>query len=311
MASLPSQPAVMPGTIPHRAGVGETKIGPVLPAIALLVGAVTLFSCSDAMSKLLRQSLPPVEIAWLRYVVFVGFAGLIGARGRYAGFWPRRPGLQVIRGLALLGSAIFFIAGLGYLPMAEATAINFVSPAFITALSIPVLGEVVGARRWAAVLAGLAGVLIVVRPGDGTIQAAAVFPLASALCWAVAMVTTRRMSSSDRPETTLFWSAAIGLLVLTAFVPFGFLRPTLAQAGLGLVMGVFASAGQYLVILAYKRAAASVLAPFSYAQLLSSTTLGYLVFAAVPDHTTFLGAGIIVLSGLYTAHRERLRARNS
>lgn len=307
MASLPPQPAIVPGAA--LSGAGETGAAPVLPAIGLLVGAVALFSCSDVLSKLLRQSLPAVEIAWLRYLVFVGFAGLVAGRGGFAGLWPRRPGLQMLRGVAVLGSAILFIAGLGYLQVAEATAISFVSPAFITALSIPVLGESVGLRRWAAVLIGLAGVMIVIRPGGGAIQGAALFPLCSALCWAVAMVTTRRMSTSDKAETTLFWSAAIGLVVLTLFVPFGFVTPTAAQIGLGLMLGVAASAGQYLVILAYKRAPASVLAPFSYAQLLSSTALGYAVFAAVPDRTTFLGAGIIVLSGLYTAHRERLRTR--
>jgi drug/metabolite transporter (DMT)-like permease len=281
----------------------------VLPAILLVVSSVALFSVSDVLAKLLRQSLPATEIAWMRYVSFAGLAVVLAGRGRFAGLRPRRPGLQLLRGLFLLGSAVLFISGLAYLPVAEATAIAFVSPTFITALSILFLGEVVGIRRWAAVLVGFLGVLIVIRPGGGSIQAAALFPLASALSWAATIVITRKMGTAERAETTLLWSACTGLLVLTAVVPFGFVLPSLGQIGIGLALGLCSSLGQYLVILAYRRAAASVLAPFSYTQLLSSTLLGYLAFQAVPDQATLLGAGVIILSGLYTAHRERVRAR--
>ncbi len=280
---------------------------PVSPAILLVLCAVMLFSLSDVLAKLLRQSLPAVEIAWLRYLVFAGFGALLAGRSRFAGLRPRRPALQALRGLGLVASSVLFISGLGYLPVAEATAISFISPAFITALSIPFLGEVVGIRRWAAVLAGLAGVLIVIRPGAGALQAAAAFPLLSALCWAATIVITRRMGAADRTETTLFWSALTGLAVLTALVPFGFVLPTPGQAGIALALGACASVGQYLVILAYRLVPASMLAPFSYAQILSSTGLGYFVFGAVPDRATFVGAAVVILSGFYTAHRERVR----
>jgi len=287
----------------------EDQANRVLPAILLVIAAVVLFSLSDVLAKLLRESLPAVEIAWLRYVTFAGLAAVLAARGRFAGLWPRRPGLQILRGLAVLGSAVLFITGLGYLPVAEATAINFVSPAFITALSIPFLGEAVGVRRWAAVLVGLLGVVIVIRPGAGAVQPAAAFPLLTALCWAVAIIATRRMGTSERAETTLLWTALIGLAVLTAWVPFDFVPPGARQIGIGLVLGVCASVGQYLVILAYGRAQASMLAPFSYVQLLSSTAIAYSVFGTIPDRVTLLGAAVIVLSGLYTAHRERIQAR--
>lgn len=211
--------------------------------------------------------------------------------------------------MTLVGSAVLFITGLSQLQIAEASAISFVSPAFITALSIPFLGEVVGVRRWAAVLVGLAGVLIVIRPGSGALQAAAVFPVLSAMCWAVAIIVTRWIGTLDLAETTLFWSALVGFLLLTAMLPFGFVPPTLGQIGIGAMVGLSASIGQYLLILAYRRAAASLLAPFSYMQLLSSTLLGYVAFGAVPDGMTFLGAAVIVASGLYTVHRERIRAR--
>ncbi|MFL5331683.1 MAG: DMT family transporter [Geminicoccaceae bacterium] len=281
----------------------------VLPAILLVIASVALFSVSDVLAKLLRQSLPATEIAWLRYLSFAGLAVALAGRGRFGGLRPRRPGLQLLRGLFLLSSAVLFISGLAYLPVAEATAIVFVSPTFITALSIVFLGEVVGIRRWAAVLVGFLGVLVVIRPGGGPIQAAALFPLASALSWAATIIITRKMGTAERSETTLLWSACTGLLVLTAVVPFGFVPPSLGQVGIGLALGLCSSVGQYLVILAYRRAAASVLAPFSYVQLLSSTLLGYLAFQAVPDRAMLLGATVIILSGLYTAHRERVRAR--
>ena len=282
----------------------------VLRGILLIVASVVLFSLSDAMSKLLRlQGLPAVEIAWMRYIVFVILAAGLAVHGRALLLRPKRLRLQLLRGVTLVGSAVLFVAGLGHLQIAEATAITYISPGFVTALSIVFLGEKVGIRRWAAVLAGFLGVLIVIRPGSGTIQAAALFPLASALCWAATIVITRRMGAGDRTETTVLWSAGTGLVILTALVPFGFVVPNLAQLGLGLAHGICSSLGQYIVILAYRQAAASALAPFSYVQLLFSTTLGWLIFAAVPDGGTLLGAGVIIGSGLYTVHRERVRAR--
>ena len=221
----------------------------------------------------------------------------------------RAPALQVLRGLALVGSALSFIFALRLLPLAEATAINFVSPIFITALSIPILGEVVGVRRWAAVAVGLAGVLVIVRPGGGAFGAEVLLPVLTAASWALAVVVTRKMAGADRPTTTLFWSAAVGFAVLSALLPFSFVLPSAWHVGLGLLLGLISSAGQGLIVLAYRHAAASVLAPFSYFQLLSSALIGFLAFGAAPDRWTLVGAGIIAASGLYTAHRERVRAR--
>ncbi len=280
-----------------------------LPAILMIVGAVALFSVSDTLAKVLRQTLPSVEIAWLRYMTFCLFAAALASRRGVAALQPKRPGLQILRGVTLLGSAVFFIVGLSRLQIAEATAISYVQPAFITALSVIFLGEEVRIRRWTATLVGLLGVLVVVRPGSSAVQVAALYPLASALCWAVAVVITRKMGTSDRTETTLLWSAVTGFLVLTVIVPFDFVPPSLGEAGIGLALGVIASTGQYLIILAYRRSAASVLAPFAYVQLLFSSALGVAVFGTVPDRYTLTGAAIIIASGLYTAHRERVRGR--
>jgi drug/metabolite transporter (DMT)-like permease len=170
------------------------------------------------------------------------------------------------------------------------------------------LGEVVGIRRWAAVAAGMIGVLVVMRPGTGAFQPAALFGVASSTCWAAGLIMTRRMAGTERTATTLLWSACTGFLVLSVALPFDFVRPNAAQLALALAQGMLSSVGQWLVVLAHRTAPASTLAPFSYGQLLWSVVAGFLVFAALPDQWTVLGAAIIIGSGLYTAHRERVRA---
>jgi drug/metabolite transporter (DMT)-like permease len=153
------------------------------------------------------------------------------------------------------------------------------------------------------------GMLIVVRPGLGGFQPAALFCVGSSLCWALALIITRRIAASELPQTTVLWSAGIGSVVLTLLLPLGAAVPDLKQLALSLTMGVAASGGQWLVILAHRVAPASLLAPFFYGQLLWATVSGFLVFGSVPDGWTLLGASVIVASGLYTAHRERVRAR--
>ena len=278
----------------------------------LSLGATVLFSLGDAIVKFLSTQLPIVEIAWIRYVIFVCFAASLAwrasSRDKTRILAVKSPMMQIARGLFLVVCGLLFVLGVRQLPMAEATAISFVSPLMITMLSIPLLGEVVGIRRWAAVVVGLIGVLVVVRPGTGGFQPAALFGVASAFFWSMALVITRKMSTTERPATTLLWSSVIGLIVLSGLLPFNYAWPTPTQFGLALVLGCLASAGQWMVVLAHRQAPASVLAPFSYVQLLWAVVLGYLVFAAVPDRWTLLGAGIIIASGLYTAHRERVRA---
>jgi drug/metabolite transporter (DMT)-like permease len=175
----------------------------------------------------------------------------------------------------------------------------------VTALSIPILGEVVGWRRWSAVAVGLLGVLIVVRPGTGAFDTAAIFPLLSAASWAVALVVTRKMSGADGPLVALTYAATVGLLVTSAIVPFEWVNPGWREIGLALVTGGASTIAQWLVVLAFQKARASVLAPFSYSQLVWSGLLGFLVFGSVPDGWTLIGAAVIIASGLYTAHRER------
>lgn len=281
-----------------------------LRGIALMVGATICFSASDVMAKYLVGSLPAVEIAWIRYGVFVLMAASPALRGGgRANFRTRKPRLQLLRGVGIVVSSLFFILGLSHLPMAEAAAVSFASPLFITILAVPFLGEKVGWRGWLGVLCGFVGVLIVVRPGTGSFHPAAFLVLMSALSWAVSMIATRRMGPNERSTATVMWTAVSGFLILTLLLPFAHGPLTAAQFALALVLGVVASSGQWLAVIAYRHAAASVLAPLSYGQLLWSSTLGFLVFRAVPDHWTLIGAVFIIGSGLYTVQRERLRLR--
>src|SRR2546429_3931993 len=222
-------------------------------------------------------------------------------------FLTERPGLQVMRGLALLSSSLFFISGLRFLPIAEASATGFVAPLFVTALSIVFLGERVGVRRWLATAVGLIGVLIILRPGSGAFHPAAVFPLVSALAWACTLIMTRMMSGRDRAITTMTYSSIAGVCVLSALVPFVWVTPSWHDILFGIFIGIASTAGQWIVVLAFRYADASVLAPFSYTQLLWVSILGFVIFGEVPDVWTVTGAAFIVASGLYTAHRERVR----
>lgn len=282
-----------------------------LRGIALSVCATTVFAASDTTAKFLTASLPVVEIAWIRYIIFVIFAIWLARSPDPRALWPRNVTLQVIRGLCVVGSAVLFVFGVRSMQIAQASVISFISPLLITVLSIPLLGEVVGPRRWAATAAGMLGVVIVARPGTGGFQPAALFGVASSACWALALLITRKMANTERSSTTLLWSAVVGAIVLTTMLPFVFVWPKPWQWGLTLFIGIFATAGQWLVVLAHRLAPASVLAPFSYTQLIWATLAGWLVFNTLPDQWTLVGAAIIIASGLYTAHRERVRAREA
>ena len=279
-----------------------------LKGIALVLLSTVFLGTSDVTSKYLSTSLPSIEITWIRFVVFalIMVPAMLPASPFFA-LRTERLGLQLLRGAALLGSSLFFISGLRYLPIAEASATGFVSPLFVTALSIMFLSERVGMRRWIATAVGLLGVLIILRPGTSAFHVAAFFPIVSALCWALTLVMTRIMSGREHATTIMTYSAIAGVAIMTVLVPFAWVRPTPHDIVFGVVVGLASTLGQWIVVLAYRYGDASVLAPFSYAQLLVVSLLGFFIFGEVPDAWTVIGAAFIVLSGLYTAHRERVR----
>jgi drug/metabolite transporter (DMT)-like permease len=276
--------------------------------IALMLVSTIFLGTSDVTAKYLSATLPSIEIAWIRFLVFalIMMPAMMPGSPLYA-LQTNRLGLHLMRGAALLGSSLFFISGLRFLPIAEASATGFVAPLFVTALSIVFLGEKVGLRRWIATAVGLIGVLIILRPGTGAFHPAAFFPLVSALAWACTLIMTRMMSGTERVITTMTYSSIAGLVILSALVPLVWVTPTWHDIAFGILIGVASTAGQWIVVLAFRYADASVLAPFSYTQLLWVSILGFLVFGEVPDVWTIVGAALIVSSGLYTAHRERVR----
>jgi drug/metabolite transporter (DMT)-like permease len=278
--------------------------------ILLILAATMIFSIADTIAKLLTADLAAVQINWTRYLVSSIMALAISVRSPGHPFRAVHPKIQLVRGLCVTCSSLLFVLAISVIPLAEAASIGFAAPLVVTILSIPLLGEIVGIRRWAAVGAGFLGVLIVLRPGSGAFQLQSLFALAGACTWALALVLTRRMAGTmERGATTMLWSSVTGLAILSMMLPFHFRAPGFRTLALLLLMSVLGSAGQWLVILAHRHGPASTLAPIFYIQLLWTTLGGYLAFSAIPDHWTFLGASIIIGSGLYTAHRERARAR--
>ncbi|MBN9005044.1 MAG: DMT family transporter [Rhizobiales bacterium] len=276
--------------------------------IALILTSTLFLGTSDVTAKYLSHTLPAIEIAWLRFLVFALI--MVPAMIPGSPLFALKTGcfnLQIMRGATLLGSSLFFISGLKFLPIAEASATAFVSPLFVTALSIVFLSEKVGVRRWIATAVGLFGVLVILRPGSGAFHLAALFPIVSALSWAGTLIMTRMMSGSERAITTMTYSSIVGLWILSLLVPYVWVTPGWEAILLGILIGVSSTAGQWIVVLAFRYADASVLAPFQYIQLLWVSIFGFLLFSEVPDIWTITGAAFIIGSGLYTAHRERIR----
>jgi drug/metabolite transporter (DMT)-like permease len=279
-----------------------------LTGIFLILGAGFLFTVMDATAKHLAQTYPVVEIAWGRYLFATLSLPLILHRfGGLATIRSNRLGLQLLRSFFLLCSTVVFWLAVKFIPLADATAISFVGPLMLTALSVPFLKEKVGPRRWAAVLLGFGASLVIIRPGWGMAEPAALLPLLSSAAFAAYAICTRLLSRSDGWTTTLIWSSLLGLILLSLWAPFDWRSPDLAGWLILAFLGAIGSLGHLLLILAYARAPASTLAPLSYVQLIWSTGIGLVWFGNFPDRWTLTGGAIIAASGLYVIHRERLR----
>jgi drug/metabolite transporter (DMT)-like permease len=222
----------------------------------------------------------------------------------------RQPLIQIGRSLLMLLSNLVFVMAIGRIPLATASAIGFTSPLIVTALSVPLLHEHVGWRRWSAVLVGFAGALLVVRPGDGFGDVAVLLLLASSFMYALYQIATR-LSRHDNAATGIVFAALAGSLALSVVMPFIFVMPrSWFDAALFASLGLLGGLGHYLVIKAFQLGNAAVIAPLGYVELVGSTVLGYFIFGNFPDLWTWIGAGVIIASGVYIALRER-RLRGS
>lgn len=279
--------------------------------IFVVLLAMFFFAGMDAINKHLSQTYAITQILWIRYVFFTVFALIVAHRGIgiRAALRTPRPVLQVVRSLVLIGEMGLFILTLRYLPMADVHAIAAVTPLIVTALSVPVLGERVGIRRWLAVLVGFAGVIIIVRPGFQEIGWANIMVLVASVCYAFYQVMTRIVSRTDTAETTLLYSAIIGCIAATFVGPLYWEWPTPTAWVWLTIAALMGSLAHFCLIAATGMAPPARLQPFTYALMVFATILGFLVFDQFPDVYTATGALIVVASGLYTFYREQVRAR--
>lgn len=278
--------------------------------VGMMMAAVFMFASMDTLAKLALRSYPLGPLIWARYFIHMLFMiVLLGPRMGLGLVRTRRPGLQLLRGLLLVGSTAFFYLSLKFLPLAEAAAISFVGPVLVTVLSGPMLGERVTHRQWVAVWLGFAGVLVIIRPGSGVFTATAVFPLCTALCFSLYQIVTRKLAGREDPFTTLFFTALVGTALTSAALPFSWQTPTLAQAGLMVAIGTLGGVGHFLLIRAVEHVSPMALAPFVYTQLLWATLLAWIVFGDFPDSVSLAGMGIIVGAGLLAVNWQRMRRR--
>ncbi len=278
-----------------------------LLAIGLFSLAMMIFSSTDGAAKYLSADIAPQQIIFLRYVVVSVLILLFGIyQGQRNLLKTAQPRLQILRGLCLAVCSLIFCFALKYLPLELCAAIGFVSPLFVTALSIPFLGERVGFRRWIAVVIGLLSVLMILRPGGVTFQLAMLLPLGSSLCWAMALILTRLMRDSEQALTVLAWSSLVGVVAVSPLVWPVWQTPNSSQWMILILLGVFNGLGQYLVIRAFMLASASLLAPFSYSIIIWSMFIGLIVFNSFPDGITLIGTAILIAAGLYIWYREKV-----
>lgn len=270
----------------------------------LLLGAMAGFSVSDALVQHAGSGLDAAQLAWLRYALLLVTAIPLAVHNP-ALLRSGRPFVQLGRACGLVGSAVLFLQGIKTLPIADATALVFASPLYVTLLSWLLLREPLALWRSAPVLLGFAGVLVVARPGGAGFDAAMLFPMLSSMAWAGAVICTRLLSGTDTAATTMLYSAALGVLALSLPAMDMDLRALARQWPWLLAMAGSWCMAQWLLIGAYRLAPPSAIAPFSYSQLLWAALLGWLVFGQVPSAQTLLGIAVIVLSGLWATWMAR------
>ena len=272
----------------------------------MLCGTAVLV-LNDGLVKALAESYPTGQLLFLRglfvwpwilvYAMRTGGLGTLRIHNVQG---------QALRGLCVIGSSFLFVNGLRHLSLADAIAVSFTGPLFITAMAPLILGERVGWRRWLAVLVGFAGVLFMLRPGGDALQWAILFPLGAAICGGLRDLITRRISGTETTVAVLAVTTSVVLLSGLATAPFtAWVEIQSAHLGMFIASGILVAIAHTLMIEAFRRGEAALVAPFKYSSLLWGTLIGFLMFGDLPDRWTIVGAVIIVAAGLYVLHRER------
>lgn len=280
-------------------------------AVLLILGSVLCFSLLDTTTKFTTQLYPVPVLIWARFMVqLLAMLVWLGPTMGTALLHTRRLPMQLARGLILLLSSFLFVSALRVLPLADATAINYSTPVLVIVLAVLFLNERLTRARLAFVIAGVAGMLLIVQPGSAMFQGASLYGIGAACCYAVYQILTRKLAG-ENPRVLLFYPALLGALVTTAFAP-AFEWPghmPWQHVALIVVGGLVGTMGHFLFILAFQHAPASALTPFTYMQLVWATLLGWLIYDHFPNAYTLVGMAIIGVSGLLIALHERRRAR--
>ena len=265
----------------------------------------------DGLAKYLSVDLPVLQIVWARYfftvVITLSFI-IIFFRKQLV--WTSKPKLQLFRGLILLCANMLFFYAISIISLTKALTLAFVAPLIVTALSPFILGEIVGYRRWLAVIIGFIGSLIVIRPGLIEFNLATLAALGTGFFYGIYFIITRKLHTADSPLLTLLITGVVGAIILSAYMPFSWIDPNPNQWLFMFCIGLCASVGHFFLILSLKYADASKLAPFSYFEIVTNVIIGYYFFSDFPDIWTWVGLLIIINSGIYISIRERSRVVN-
>ncbi len=276
-----------------------------MKAIILSASAWMILPVMDAFAKFLSSSLDVLQITWGRFFFTAVFTFLLMIIFyRKSLIWTNKPLLQIIRGLFLVFSTYLFFYSISVISLPKALTLAFVAPLFVTALSPFFLKEKVGIRRWTAVFIGFMGTLIVIRPGFIEYNLATFAALGTGFCYGFYLIITRKLSTSDNPLLTLLFTGAVGVIILSFFMPSVWINPTPNQWYLMAIIGLIASVAHFFIILSLKYADASKLAPLGYTEIITNVIISYYFFNELPDNWTYLGLFIIVLSGIYVSRRE-------
>ncbi len=280
---------------------------PATRATWLMLIAVAAFAGMDTSMKLLAAHYPPLQVSALR-----GFASLpfvlvwvMSTKG-LASIRPVRWGLHLLRGVLAIAMIVGFVYGLARLPLSSTYAITFIAPLLVTALAVPLLGEKVGPRRWTAIGVGMFGVLVILRPGGDVFSLAGLSVLLATFCWAASAITVRVLTRSDTTQSMVVWMLVLlgfgaAALACSSWLP---IRPS--DWTTVVMLGAFGACGQILLTEAFRLGEASKIAPLEYTALLWSIGIDLALWGVLPDAVTWLGAAIIVASGLYLIRRERV-----
>jgi drug/metabolite transporter (DMT)-like permease len=277
-----------------------------LAGVALHLSALALFVVMDTLVKRLTAHYAVPQLLWARFLFsLLGAAIVIRMTSGSLPLRSRAPGLQAARSALLAVSNLLFSSALAHIPLADATAVGFASPVLTVALAAVWLGEKVGWRRWAGVGIGLLGVTIALRPpaltGGEPPHWATVLPLGTAMLFAVYQILTRKLAAVDDPRTTILHTGLAATLGASLVQPLFWTAPSAVDWLLLASLGLLGGAGHGLLVLAFARAPASLLAPLTYTQLVWATVAGALAFGEWPDATTLAGAAVIALGGVLVA----------